>query len=143
MEPDESWVEWPRYSRSRSFCWLMASCAGLTPKNSILSLRAFPWARIAEIDSEQRGRSPLFQTPDETGIIDLVLKEAFRRVVIEISIIFVPAERALRNVNDGIEDGNFLRIAGMSDKYPELVQLPEKLVVWEFVAFSRKVGVEM
>ena len=64
-------------------------------------------------------------------------------MVIEISIIFVPAERALRNVNDGIEDGNFLRIAGMSDKYPELVQVPEKLVVWEFVAFSRKVGVEM
>ena len=84
-----------------------------------------------------------FSSPDGTGIIDRVLKEAFGRVGIEISIIIVPAERALLNVNDGIEDGNYLRISGMCDKYPELVQVPEKLVVWEFVAFSRKVDVEM
>jgi hypothetical protein len=55
---------------------------------------------------------PPFSKPDETGIIDLVLKEAFRRVGIEISIIAVPAERALRNAGEGIEDGTFSRIAG-------------------------------
>jgi polar amino acid transport system substrate-binding protein len=85
---------------------------------------------------------PPFSKPDETGIIDLVVKEAFRRVGIEINIIAVPAERALLNASEGIEDGIFSRIAGMSEKYPGLVQVPEKIVDFEFVAFSRKIDVE-
>ncbi|MFH0726443.1 MAG: transporter substrate-binding domain-containing protein [Pseudomonadota bacterium] len=86
---------------------------------------------------------PPFSRADGTGIIDLVLKEIFRRVGIEIRILAVPAERALRNASEGDEDGIFSRIAGMSEKYPGLVQVPEKLVDFEFVAFSKKIDVEM
>ena len=82
---------------------------------------------------------PPFSKPDGTGIIDRVLKEAFRRLGIEISIIAVPAERALLNAGDGKDDGTFSRIAGMSEKYPGLLQVPEKIVDFEFVAFSRNI----
>lgn len=82
---------------------------------------------------------PPFSKPEGTGIIDKVVKEAFRRVGIEIGIIAVPAERALRNASDGIEDGIFSRVAGMGEKYPGLLQVPEKIVDFEFVAFSRKI----
>ncbi len=85
---------------------------------------------------------PPFSKPDETGIIDRVLKEAFRRLAIEISIIAVPAERALLNAGEGNDDGTFSRIAGMSEKYPGLVQVPEKIVDFEFVAFSRNIDME-
>jgi polar amino acid transport system substrate-binding protein len=86
---------------------------------------------------------PPFSKPDGTGIIDLVVKEAFRRVGIEISIIAVPAERALRNASEGIEDGIFSRVAGMSEKYPGLLQVPQKIVDFDFVAFSRKIDAEI
>lgn len=82
---------------------------------------------------------PPFSKPDETGIIDGVLKEAFQRLGIEITIIAVPAERALLNASEGNDDGTFSRIAGMSKKYPGLVQVPEKIVDFEFVAFSRNI----
>ena len=85
---------------------------------------------------------PPFSKPDETGIIDRVLKEAFRRLEIEINIIAVPAERALLNADDGNDDGTFSRIAGMSEKYPGLLQVPEKIVDFEFVAFSRNIDME-
>ena len=80
---------------------------------------------------------PPFSKPDQTGIIDGVLKEAFHRLGIEISIIAAPAERALLNASEGNDDGTFSRIAGMSEKYPGLIQVPEKIVDFEFVAFSR------
>lgn len=82
---------------------------------------------------------PPFTKPDETGIIDMVLKEAFQRLGINISIIAVPAERALLNASEGSDDGTFSRIAGMSEKYKGLVQVPEKIVDFEFVAFSRNI----
>ncbi len=82
---------------------------------------------------------PPFSKPDETGIIDGVLKEAFQRLGLEISIIAVPAERALLNASEGNDDGTFSRIAGMSEKYPGLIQVPEKIVDFEFVAFSRNI----
>jgi polar amino acid transport system substrate-binding protein len=82
-----------------------------------------------------------FSRPDQTGVIDQILMEAFGRLGVRIRIISVPAERALLNVNDGIEDGNFLRVAGLSARYPNLVQVPEALWEYEFVAFSRRVDV--
>jgi polar amino acid transport system substrate-binding protein len=82
---------------------------------------------------------PPFTKPDETGIIDDILNEAFHRLGIKISIIAAPAERALLNASEGNDDGTFSRIAGMSEKYRGLIQVPEKIVDFEFVAFSRKI----
>lgn len=80
---------------------------------------------------------PPFTTADNRGFLDAVVGEAFRRAGVKLKLIKLPAERALRNVNAGIDDGDLSRIAGLEAEYPNLVRVPEKLMDWEFAAFSR------
>ncbi len=76
-------------------------------------------------------------TPEGKGFHDLIVKEAFRRIGMQVSIVHLPAERALVNANEGIDDGNFVRIAGLEKKYPNLVMVPEKICDFEFAAFTK------
>jgi polar amino acid transport system substrate-binding protein len=80
---------------------------------------------------------PPYTTPDHSGFIDVVAGEAFRRVGVELRLIKLPAERGLINANEGSEDGDLVRIAGLEKLYPNLIRVPEKLVDWEFAAFSK------
>lgn len=80
---------------------------------------------------------PPFTTADQRGFLDAVAGEAFRRAGVRLKLVKLPAERALRNVNAGIDDGDLTRIAGLEAEYPNLVRVPEKLMDWEFAAFSR------
>ncbi|MFA6497866.1 MAG: transporter substrate-binding domain-containing protein [Desulfurivibrionaceae bacterium] len=82
--------------------------------------------------------SPL-STPEQTGYYDRILLEAFRRLKIPITIGHLPAERSLQNADSGIDDGDFVRIAGLEKRYPNLVMVPEKLDDFEFVAFTRTI----
>ena len=88
------------------------------------------------------GASPL--TNDQgTGFLDVIGKEASRRNGIKLSLIKLPAERGLSNANAGIDDGDFLRVSGMEKLYPNLVQVPEKLVDMTFVAFANDPAVRV
>ncbi len=80
---------------------------------------------------------PPFSTSDQSGMYDLVLKEAFVRLGREIDIIKLPAERSLTNANKGITDGDFVRITGLDEIYPNLIRVSEKIADFEFVAFSK------
>lgn len=66
--------------------------------------------------------------------------EIFSRLNIETGFIRVPAERALRNVDQGIEDGNLIRIAGLEATYPNIVAVPESVITYDFVAFTHPPG---
>ncbi|MCK4786613.1 MAG: transporter substrate-binding domain-containing protein [Desulfobacteraceae bacterium] len=81
--------------------------------------------------------NPPLHTPDQTGIIDLLVKEAFRRISKDVILQYLPPERALINANQGIEDGDMARIGGLSAAYPNLIQVPEKVFETDFVAFTR------
>jgi polar amino acid transport system substrate-binding protein len=65
-------------------------------------------------------------------------QEAFRRAGLELKLVKLPAERALRNANSGIEDGDLNRIAGIENTYTNLVRVPEKSMDMEFTAFTRQ-----
>jgi polar amino acid transport system substrate-binding protein len=80
---------------------------------------------------------PPFTTADRSGFLDVIASEAFRRVGAELRLVKLPPERGLINANAGIEDGDLTRIAGLEKHYPNLVRVPEKLVDWEFMAFSK------
>ena len=80
---------------------------------------------------------PPLSTPDHTGYYDRILLEAFSRLKIPIILGRLPAERSLLNADSGIDDGDFVRIAGMEKRYPNLVMVPEKIDDFEFVAFTR------
>lgn len=77
-------------------------------------------------------------TPEQTGMLDTIVAEAFRRAGVAIKILTVPGERALLNANSGAADGDINRIAGLSVQYVNLVQVPEPNMVYDFVAISRK-----
>ncbi len=80
----------------------------------------------------------LLSTPDQTGMLDLLLKEAFRRIGLEAEIVFNPTGRSLSDVNEGLADGEMNRIEGMEKNFPNLVRVPEPNMVMDFVAFSKK-----
>jgi len=79
----------------------------------------------------------------DTGLYDLILQEAFRRINQLIDIDHLPAERALMNADSGLTDGEFPRISGLEKLYPNLIMVPERLTDYEFVAFSKHNGKKM
>ena len=80
---------------------------------------------------------PPFTTLDGKGFLDAVAGEAFRRAGVQLRLVKMPAERGLINANAGIDDGDITRIAGLDAQYPNLIRVPEKLIDWEFAAFSK------
>ncbi|OZA30958.1 MAG: hypothetical protein B7X93_01290 [Hydrogenophilales bacterium 17-61-9] len=81
--------------------------------------------------------APPFTTHDNQGFLDAVAGEAFRRAGVTLRLVKLPAERGLINANAGIDDGDLTRIAGLDAQYPNLVRVPEKLLDYEFTAFSK------
>ena len=86
---------------------------------------------------------PPFHTADEKGIIDRLLKEAFRRLGHRLKVIKLPAERALLNANSGLDDGDAFRIGGLEKSYPNLISVPESLYTISFVGFTKKNNVSL
>ena len=82
--------------------------------------------------------SPPLSTEDQKGFSDRVIIEACKRLGIEVKIIPLASPRTLSNVEKGIDDGNFLRIAGVEKKFPHLVRVPEPIVEVQFVIFSKR-----
>ncbi len=83
------------------------------------------------------GRGEPFVKPDNTGFYDLIVKTMFNRVGVNAKTILLPSERSLLSANTGIDDGNIARIKGIEKKYKNLVMVPEKIIDFEFVVFTR------
>ena len=81
--------------------------------------------------------APPFTTHDHQGFLDAVAGEAFRRAGVKLRLVKLPAERGLINANAGTDDGDLTRIAGLDAQYPNLIRVPEKLLDYEFTAFSK------
>ncbi|MBF0495177.1 MAG: transporter substrate-binding domain-containing protein [Deltaproteobacteria bacterium] len=81
-------------------------------------------------------------TKDHTGLGDRVIMEACKRIGVGVKIIVLPSERALINANEGIDDGNFARISGITSLYPNLVRVPEEVTEFEFTAFTKNLTIQ-
>lgn len=99
---------------------------------------------LAEIEQKQpiftvsTSYKSLFSTPEQTGMLDRIVKEAFRRIGIKAEIVFNPTGRSLEDVNGGFADVEINRIEGMEEHYPNLIRVPEPNMVMDFVAFTRQ-----
>ncbi|MGL1863622.1 MAG: transporter substrate-binding domain-containing protein [Pseudodesulfovibrio sp.] len=80
---------------------------------------------------------PPFSTEEETGFFDLLIEELGKRINCGFILVRQPAARALISVNEGLSDAELPRIAGLQKKYPNLVQVEEKIIDYNFVAFTR------
>jgi ABC-type amino acid transport/signal transduction systems, periplasmic component/domain len=81
--------------------------------------------------------APPHSRPDGTGFEDRIVTEAFRRIGISVTLERQPSERALHNANAGLNDGNYVRIAGLSRHYQNLVMVPEPVSEFPFTVFTR------
>ena len=81
--------------------------------------------------------------PDKSGALDLFYQELFNRLGFDFEIQYLPAERALTNANNGIDDGDVCRIFGLDKTYTNLVRVPEVLMTYEHVIFTRKFDFEV
>lgn len=110
-----------------------------------LSILVFPLV-IALFSDPVLGASPLkfsasvrepFSNSQNSGFEDRLLQELFSRLNQQVHIKFVPAERAMINLNDGLDDGCLSRINGLQSLYPNIRQIDEVSLVRDFMVFSR------
>lgn len=78
-----------------------------------------------------------FTNPENTGFEDRLVKELFGRLGYDVEVQFVPAERALRNLDAGIDDGAIGRTAGILTQYKNIRQVPEKALDRDFIIFAK------
>jgi len=76
----------------------------------------------------------------QDGMLDNIAKEAFRRPGIEVALPFLPTELPLLAANSGLHDSEINRITGIDKSYPNLVRVPESNMLFQFVAFSKKMA---
>lgn len=76
-------------------------------------------------------------SPQQTGMLDRLIKAVFARLEIPIVLTPLPGERSMINANIGITDGDINRIGGLDRLYPNLIQVPESNMAYEFVAFTK------
>lgn len=80
----------------------------------------------------------LLSNPECSGMLDRIVKEAFRRIGVNAEIVFTNTRRSLVDVNDGALDAEINRIEGMEKSYPNLIQVPEPNMQMHFVAFAKR-----
>jgi polar amino acid transport system substrate-binding protein len=105
----------------------------------VLSIFTFPG--IAAARAELVLNTPMYPPyhyEDMSGGLDRFLTQAFARIDVDLRLQSLPAERSLMNANQGIGDGDAVRIAGLSALYPNLIQVPVVVNTMDFVAFSIK-----
>ncbi|CAA7619162.1 Extracellular solute-binding protein family 3 (fragment) [Candidatus Terasakiella magnetica] len=61
----------------------------------------------------------------------------------DIEIQLLPGERALTNANNGTNDGDVSRIVGLDEEYPNLMRVPEVIMRYEHVVFTRAVDAKV
>jgi polar amino acid transport system substrate-binding protein len=97
----------------------------------------------AEVLSINTTSSPPLSTSNNDGFQDLLTREIFQRLGFEIVIQFLPGERSLLNLDQGIDDATFVRIKGVDRKYKKIRMVPEKIMDWSFVGFTKKSDVNI
>jgi len=87
--------------------------------------------------------APPLSMPDGNGMLDRLQREAFLRINMGVRFVTLPSERSLAEANSGGIDGDNNRIAGLEKNYPDLIQVPESNMAYEFTAFAVDPAVEV
>ena len=82
-------------------------------------------------------------TPLDRKAMEMLSREAFRRIGLEFKLVSLPSERSLKSADAGEVDGEGLRVAGLTAQYPNLVQVPERYVRISFVAFAKDATISL
>lgn len=86
---------------------------------------------------------PVSGTSPEPGYLKNIVKVAGKRIDLDIQFKSQPAKRSLQSSNSGRTDGELHRIEGLEQYYPNLIRVPEVILVDQFVGFSSKPNVHI
>ncbi len=112
---------------------------------AVFSFLLLNTAESAEpLDIGSMYKAPL-SNQENTGLIDKIVKEAFYRIGAKINIVPVDGKTALEKADKGLYDGDIMRVGEgvITEKYPNLIQVPETFYTFEFVGFSKTLNVPM
>lgn len=101
----------------------------------ILSLPFISWLTLSQtmiINSATLKTHKLIMSNTNLSL----MTEAFNRLGITVEYRYRPDRRSIIEANNGMVDGEFARIATISDQYPNVVIVPEPFGHYEMVAFS-------
>jgi polar amino acid transport system substrate-binding protein len=108
---------------------------------SVLLLSTFVQAQETLSESKMIYLNTAFSAPvsnnAQTGFGDRVLAEAFKRIGYTLETQRLPAERALINANNGVDDGELMRVSGLQKNYINLIQVPEPIMTIDMVLFTK------
>lgn len=74
---------------------------------------------------------------------DELVRSAYSRIGIDAVTDFLPAERAVAVVNAGLYDGDVFHVAGIEERYPNLVRVPVPIMAFEITAFTLQAGLRI
>jgi len=100
-------------------------------------LASGPAASQSKVLSLNASQVPPFHTSDQQGMEDRLVRELYRRLGFEVQIRDVPAERGLRLLDEGYDDGMLARNPNMQQRYPNVVQFSESALTREYVVFTK------
>ncbi|MDV7339510.1 transporter substrate-binding domain-containing protein [Terasakiella sp. A23] len=81
---------------------------------------------------------PVSGADNEPGYLKNIVTEAGRRIGIKIMFRHQPAKRSLVSSNSGQTHGELHRIEGLEKYYPNLIRVPEVMLIDRFVGFAAK-----
>jgi len=87
-------------------------------------------------------RSP-YSNESNSGIYDQIVQQIFENIGVKIHINHLKSARSIENADVGIDDGEYARIAGLSDRYKNLIIVNEKLIDFAFTAFSKNSSIRI
>lgn len=79
-----------------------------------------------------------------TGFLDELTKEVFKRIGHDLKLVKMDANRrTLMNVDQGIDDGNLVRIRGIEKKFKNLRMVPEPMGLFDFSVFTKNPDIKI
>ncbi len=79
----------------------------------------------------------------QPGYLKNIVAEAGRRIDVKIIFRHQPAKRSLVSSNSGQSDGELHRIEGLEKYYPNLIRVPETMLIDQFVGFASRPNVHI
>ncbi len=80
---------------------------------------------------------PPYSTENNGGVYDKIVMRMFENIGIKIKINHLLSARSLENVDVGLDDAEYARIKGLTDRYKNLQIIDEKLIDFAFTAFAK------
>lgn len=99
-----------------------------------------PCKRLFSINTADK---PPYSTPQNTGVYDQIISHIFKALEIQIQINHLPSARSIENVDIGLDDAEYARIKGLSQNHKNIRIVDEKLIDFEFTAFSKNPEIEI